>query len=230
MENNTENTENIVIVNPAKETVALVKWLVANTCQDKIRGIYQRPKLASFQVAAAGRVYLATSGYTLAAAILDKEIREVDQLPDGHYQPVKITKDLIILQQYSISDYSYEESLYGMIIPFLDTEAKIRSSNPVEGLIFSPKFLANLAGGFDEVRFEFNGDELPILVSLQSNESLPEGTYRGVLMPRRKDNRQVTCRGIADKIRSLAETIPTQVEEEAKVASLEEIEAAEIPL
>ena len=228
MENNTENAENIVIVNPAKETVALVKWLVANTCQDKIKGVYQRPKLASFQVAAAGRVYLATSGYTLAAAILEKEIREVDQLPDGHYQPVKITKDLIILEQYSLGDY--EESLYAMIIPFLDTEAKFRSSNPVEGLIFSPKLLAALAGGFDEVGLEFNGDDRPILVSLQTNESLPEGTYRGVLMPRRKDNRQVTCRGIADQIRSLAEATPTQVEEEVEVTSLEEVEAAGIPL
>lgn len=203
MENNTESTENIVIVNPAKETVTLVKWLVANTCQEKIRGVYQRPKLASFQVAAAGRVYLATSGYTLAAAILEKGIREVDQLPDGHYQPVKITKDLIILEQYPLGDP--EESLYAIIIPFLDTETKHRDSKPIERLAFSPKLLANLVGGFDEVEFEFNGDELPVLVSLRINESLPEGTYRGVLMPRRTDNRQVTCRGIADKIRSLAE-------------------------
>ena len=228
MENNTENVENIVIVNPAKETVALVKWLVANTCQDKIKGIYQRPKLASFEVAADGCVYLATSGYTLAVGILEKGIREIDQLPDGHYLPVKITKDLIILEQYSLGDY--EESLYAMIIPFLDTEGKFRSSKPVEGLIFSPKLLANLAGGFDEVRFEFNGDELPILVSLQTNESLPEGIYRGVLMPRRKDNRQVTCRGIADKIRSLAETTPTQVEEAAEVVEEAELVTADIPL
>lgn len=228
MENNTENVENIVIVNPAKETVSLVKWLVANTCQDKFKGVYQRPKLASFEVAAAGRVYLATSGYTLAAAILEKEIREADQLPDGHYIPVKITKDLIILEQYPLGDS--EESLYAMIIPFLGTEGKYRSSKPIERLAFSPKLLANLAGGFDEVRFEFNGDELPVLVSLQINESLPEGTYRGVLMPRRTDNRQVTCRGIADKIRSLAEPKPTQEEEEVEVASLEEVEAAGIPL
>ena len=171
----------------AKETVALVKWLVANTCQEKFKGVYQRPKLASFEVAAAGRVYLATSGYTLAAAILEKEIREVDKLPDGHYQPVKITKDLIILKQYSL--HSYEESLYAMITPFLDTETKHRDSKPIEGLSFSPELLANLAGGFDEVRFEFNGNGVPILVSLQKNDSLPEGTYRGVLMPRRTDNR-----------------------------------------
>lgn len=228
MENNNENAENIVIVNPAKETVALVKWLVANTCQEKVRGVYQRPKLASFEVAAAGRVYLATSGYTLAAAILEKEIREVDQLPDGHYLPVKITKDVIILEQYSL--HSYEESLYAMIIPFLDTEGKYLSSKPIERLAFSPKLLANLAGGFDEVRFEFNGDELPVLVSLQINESLPEGTYRGVLMPRRTDNRQVTCRGIADKIRSLAEPKPTQEEESAEVVEEAELVSADIPL
>ena len=229
MENNTESTENIIIVNPAKETVALVKWLVANTCQDKINGSYQRPKLASFQVAAAGRVYLATSGYTLAAAILEKEIREVDQLPDGLYHPVKITKDLIILQQYSLS--SYEESLYAMIIPFLDTEGKFRSSSPVEGLAFSPELLANLAGGFDEVRFEFNGNELPILVSLQTRKApLPEGTYRGVLMPRRTDNRLVTCRGIADKIRAVAEPAAAQVEETAEVVEEAELVTADIPL
>lgn len=228
MEKNTENAENIVIVNPAKETVALVKWLVANTCQDKIKGIYQRPKLASFEVAADGCVYLATSGYTLAVGILEKGIREVDQLPDGHYLPVKITKDLIILEQYSLGDY--EESLYAMIIPFLDTEAKIRSSKPVERLAFSPKLLASLAGGFDEVRFEFNGDELPILVSLQTNESLPDGTYRGVLMPRRTDNRQVTCRGIVDKIRSLAKPKPTQAEESAEVVEDAELVSSDIPL
>lgn len=228
MENNTENAENIVIVNPAKETVALVKWLVANTCQDKFKGVYQRPKLASFEVAAAGRVYLATSGYTLAAAILEKEIREVDQLPDGHYIPVKITKDLIILQQYPLGDF--EESLYAMITPFLDTEAKHRDSKPIKGLSFSPEFLANLAGGFDEVRFEFNGDELPILVSLQTNESLPEGIYRGILMPRRKDNRQVTCRGIADKIRSLVEPTHPQEEEAAEVVEEAELVTADIPL
>lgn len=228
MENNTESTENIVIVNPAKETVALVKWLVANTCQDKFKGVYQRPKLASFEVAAAGRVYLATSGYTLAVAILEKEIREVDQLPDGHYIPVKITKDLIILEQYPLGDY--EESLYAMITPFLETEGKHRSSKPIERLAFSPKLLASLAGGFDEVRFEFNGDELPVLVSLQKNDSLPEGTYRGVLMPRRTDNRVVTCRGIADIIRSLAEPTPPQEEEAAEVVEEAELVSADIPL
>ena len=228
MENNTESTENIVIVNPAKETVALVKWLVANTRQDKIHGDYMNPRLASFQVAAAGRVYLATSGYTLAAAILEKEIQEADQLPDGHYQPVKITKDLIILQQYSL--HSYEESLYAMIVPFLETEGKYRSSKPIERLAFSPKLLASLAGGFDEVRFEFNGDELPVLVSLQTNESLPDGTYRGVLMPRRTDNRQVTCRGIADKIRSLVDPTTPQEEESAEVVEEAELVTADIPL
>jgi len=228
MENKTENAENIVIVNPAKETVALVKWLVANTCQDKFKGVYQRPKLASFEVAAAGRVYLATSGYTLAAAILEKEIREVDQLPDGHYHPVKIAKDLIILEQYPLGDY--EESLYAMITPFLDTEGKYRSSKPIEGLNFSPELLAKLAGGFDEVRFEFNGNEVPVLVSLKTNDALPEGTYRGVLMPRRTDNRQVTCRGIADKIRSLVDPTTPQEEESAEVVEEAELVSADIPL
>ena len=230
MENNVESAkENIVIVNPKKETTALVKWLVANTDQDRLfkNGEYQRPKIASFAITANGRVFMATNGYTIATTLLDVAIPDLAQVPDGHYHPVKVTKDLIILCQYS--PMSSEKPLPEMLLEYIDTEIKIRSGKPVESVHFNPSLLMNLAAGFEHVEFKFNGERVPILVTLQKNEALPSGAYCGVFMPMLINDTQKSVADIAAEI-FLARRAPVQAEEVAEVKTEAELLAESLPL
>jgi len=158
------------------EMYNLLKWLKNNVSTDK-----GRESWTGIHVRNNGMVLEATDGFKLVIAKLQNPIDELcvldnpqNKLTDGIWQPITITKKLIVLTK--IENVTFPDTS----VILTDYEKPITDSQSF--ITISPTFLISAINGFDRVDINFVNNERPIQIVLRSN-NMPIGTYVAIVMP-----------------------------------------------
>lgn len=153
---------NYTIVNPNKEVVALIKWLLDNTCKEK-----DRPSLTHIKLEEKG-ICWATNGFAMVRAQVFSDLIEFEP---GVYEVISCTNKLLHMIGQDIN-YPNVLAVYegGRVDPL---DCKLAA--------FDPKFLGPIIKPFETV-YIHTSRSMKMSIALKESSTLPFGKYTAILM------------------------------------------------